>query len=89
MTSDFGDRWLPLQNARSGRVHVSIKPLYLDRRTFPEPSKRSVFNLDDAHHRTSKRAQEWRDTHIDTPNAINTKTRSKTRHNKTRRVITG
>ena len=89
LTSDFGDRWLPLQNARSGRVHVSIKPLYLDRRTFPEPSKRSVFNLDDAHHRTSKRAQEWRDTHIDTPNAINTKTRSKTRHNKTRRVITG
>ena len=41
LSSDFGDRWLPLQNARSGRVHVVVTPLYLDRRTFPEPQKRS------------------------------------------------
>ena len=42
LSSDFGDRWLPLQNARSGRVHVVVTPLYLDRRTFPEPQKRST-----------------------------------------------
>jgi hypothetical protein len=60
LASDFGDRWLPLQNARSGRVHVVVTPLYLDRRTFPEPQKRSHALLDDDHYRRSTRAEEWR-----------------------------
>jgi hypothetical protein len=60
LSSDFGDRWLPLQNARSGRVHVVVTPLYLDRRTFPEPQKRSHALLDDDHYRRSTRAEEWR-----------------------------
>jgi hypothetical protein len=60
LSSDFGDRWLPLQNARSGRVHVVVTPLYLDRRTFPEPRKRSHALLDDDHYRRSTRAEEWR-----------------------------